>query len=218
MPHRENNFTIRELHPSFAAEISGLDFSQPIPDSTFEELLAAIAKVRVYDLILPSISISETNDSTFPLQYGVIRFPQTGLDDARHVAFAAKFGELDDITPHTKAGKKHRLDFPELFDVSNLLENGAIAPLDSHRSAMNKVRWINIYSGFPLGLSIPEQMMILYAKITSRATISSTWTVPSIRDEPAIVFFELTSFLPLVLEEPLSMRIRGQHSTTSQRI
>lgn len=145
MPHRENNFTIRELHPSFAAEISGLDFSQPIPDSTFEELLAAIAKVRVYDLTLPSISISDSNDSIFPLQYGVIRFPQTGLDDARHVAFAAKFGELDDITPHTKAGKKHRLDFPELFDVSNLLENGDIAPLDSHRSAMNKVRWINIY-------------------------------------------------------------------------
>lgn len=218
MPHRENSFTIRELHPSFAAEISGLDFSQPIPDSTFEELLAAIAKVRVYDLILPSISISETNDSIFPLQYGVIRFPQTGLDDARHVAFAAKFGELDDITPHTKAGKKHRLDFPELFDVSNLLENGDIAPLDSHRSAMNKVRWINIYSGFALGLSIPEQRMILYAKITSRATISSTWTVPSIREEPAIVFFELTSFLPLALEEPLSMRIREQPSTTSQRI
>lgn len=163
MPHRENSFTIRELHPSFAAEISGLDFSQPIPDSTFEELLAAIAKVRVYDLILPSISISETNDSTFPLQYGVIRFPQTGLDDARHVAFAAKFGELDDITPHTKAGKKHRLDFPELFDVSNLLENGDIAPLDSHRSAMNKVRWINTYLPTPplfwlQVFVIPEEM------------------------------------------------------------
>lgn len=65
MPHRESNFTIRELHPSFAAEISGLDFSQPIPDSTFEELLAAIAKVRVYDLTLPSISISDSNDSIF---------------------------------------------------------------------------------------------------------------------------------------------------------
>lgn len=163
MPHRENSFAIRELHPSFAAEISGLDFSQPIPDSTFEELLAAIAKVRVYDLILPPISISDSNDSIFPLQYGVIRFPQTGLDDARHVAFAAKFGELDDITPHTKAGKKHRLEFPELFDVSNLLENGDIAPLDSHRSAMNKVRWINIYLPTPplfwlQVFIIPEEM------------------------------------------------------------
>lgn len=110
------------------------------------------------------VTISETNDRIFlPLQYGVIRFPQTGLDDARHVAFAAKFGELDDITPHTKAGKKHRLDFPELFDVSNLLENGAIAPLDSHRSAMNKVRWINTYLPTPpffwlQVFTIPEEM------------------------------------------------------------
>lgn len=36
-------------------------------------------------------------------------------------------------------GKKHRLQFEELFDVSNLLEDGSIAPLDSHRAAMNKV-------------------------------------------------------------------------------
>ncbi|KAK4633570.1 Alpha-ketoglutarate-dependent 2,4-dichlorophenoxyacetate dioxygenase [Fulvia fulva] len=32
------------------------------------------------------------------LQYGVVRFPETGLNDAGHVAFAARFGELDDVT------------------------------------------------------------------------------------------------------------------------
>lgn len=37
---------IRELHPTFAAEIEGVDFSQPIPDEVFEEILAASAKVR----------------------------------------------------------------------------------------------------------------------------------------------------------------------------
>ncbi len=36
-------------------------------------------------------------------------------------------------------GKKHRLPFEELFDVSNLLDDGSVAPLDSHRAAMNKV-------------------------------------------------------------------------------
>lgn len=65
--------------------------------------------------------------------------PIVVLDDAGHVAFARKFGELDDVTPYTKLGKKHRLDFEELFDVSNLLEDGSVAPLDSHRAAMNKV-------------------------------------------------------------------------------
>ena len=67
-------------------------------------------------------------------------FRNTGLDDARHVAFAARFGELDDVSPYTKLGKKHRLEFEELFDVSNLLEDGSVAPLDSHRAAMNRVR------------------------------------------------------------------------------
>lgn len=72
-------------------------------------------------------------------QYGVLAFRNTGLDDAGHVAFSRRFGELDDVSPYTKAGKKHRLPFEELFDVSNLLEDGSVAPLDSHRAAMNKV-------------------------------------------------------------------------------
>lgn len=66
-------------------------------------------------------------------------FRQTGLDDASHVKFAALFGELDDVTPYTKLGKKHRLSTEQLFDVSNLTDEGTIAPLDSHRAAMNRV-------------------------------------------------------------------------------
>ncbi|KAF7186640.1 Alpha-ketoglutarate-dependent 2,4-dichlorophenoxyacetate dioxygenase [Pseudocercospora fuligena] len=115
MPHaQQSKLAITELHPSFAAEVRGIDFSKDIPDDTFAEILAAIAK------------------------YGVVKFPQTGLDDAGHVAFAARFGELDDVSPYNKLGKKHRLPFEELFDVSNLLEDGSIAPMDSHRAAMNR--------------------------------------------------------------------------------
>lgn len=44
------------------------------------------------------------------------------------------------MSPYNKLGKKHRLPFEELFDVSNLLEDGSIAPIDSHRAAMNRVR------------------------------------------------------------------------------
>ena len=36
---------IRELHPHFGAEISGIDFSEPLDDQTTIELLVAIAKV-----------------------------------------------------------------------------------------------------------------------------------------------------------------------------
>lgn len=43
-------FQVTELHPTIGAEISGLDFSQPIPDETFQDLLAAIAKVCIHFL------------------------------------------------------------------------------------------------------------------------------------------------------------------------
>lgn len=36
---------IKKLHPTFAAEIEGVDFSRPIPDDVFREILAASAKV-----------------------------------------------------------------------------------------------------------------------------------------------------------------------------
>lgn len=102
----------------------------------------------------------------------MIRFPQTGLDDAGHVAFAARFGELDDVSPYTKLGKKHRLAFEQLFDVSNLLDDGSIAPVDSHRTAMNKVYHVTSV------LSVPAHVSM------HRETIYSTLTAPSIRGEP----------------------------------
>jgi hypothetical protein len=37
---------VTELHPTFGAEIEGVDFSQPIPDEVFKEILAASAKAR----------------------------------------------------------------------------------------------------------------------------------------------------------------------------
>lgn len=111
MPHKEE-IAINQLHPTFAAEIpqGQIDFSRDISPDVFAEIYKAITT------------------------YGVVAFRNTGLDDRRHVAFARQFGELDDVSPYTAAGKKHRLDFEELFDVSNLLEDGSVAPLDSHRS------------------------------------------------------------------------------------
>ncbi|TKA44874.1 hypothetical protein B0A54_03164 [Friedmanniomyces endolithicus] len=114
MPHKEESqLEIVELHPTFAAEIRGTNFDN-LGSDVFDEIHAAITK------------------------YGVVKFPKTGLDDAGHVAFASRFGELDDVSPYTKHGKKHRLAFEQLFDVSNLLEDGSVASVKSHRAAMNK--------------------------------------------------------------------------------
>ncbi|KAJ5648722.1 alpha-ketoglutarate-dependent 2-4-dichlorophenoxyacetate dioxygenase [Penicillium lividum] len=89
--------TVTEIHPTFGAEISGVDFSRPVENEVFQEILSAISK-----------------------QYGVCVFRSTALDDARHVAFASQFGELDDVTPYISGGRAHRLSDVHLFDVSNI--------------------------------------------------------------------------------------------------
>ncbi|KAF2790808.1 Clavaminate synthase-like protein [Melanomma pulvis-pyrius CBS 109.77] len=102
--------TFKSLHPTFGAECDGVDFSQPVPPDTITNIRSALAK------------------------YGVLVFRQAQLDDARHIAFAAQLGELDDATPYMKAGRKNRLDpYVELFDVSNLDDDGNIVATDSLR-------------------------------------------------------------------------------------
>ncbi|KAJ5716979.1 alpha-ketoglutarate-dependent 2-4-dichlorophenoxyacetate dioxygenase [Penicillium malachiteum] len=109
-----NHLTITELHPTFGAEVSGVDFSRPVEDDIFQEILNAISK------------------------YGVCVFRKTGLDDAHHIQFAAQFGELDDVTPYISGGRAHRLSDERLFDVSNIDLDGMVFPLDNVRREWNK--------------------------------------------------------------------------------
>ena len=74
------------------------------------------------------------------IQYGVLVFRHAELDDAHHVAFAAQFGELDDIKPYIAMGRKNRLPFDELFDVSNLEDDGSLVKIGSRREHMGLVR------------------------------------------------------------------------------
>ncbi|KAJ5167663.1 alpha-ketoglutarate-dependent 2-4-dichlorophenoxyacetate dioxygenase [Penicillium canariense] len=109
-----SHLAIRELHPTFGAEISGIDFSRPVEGDVFQEVLTAISK------------------------YGVCVFRNTGLDDARHVAFAGQFGELDDVTPYIAGGRAHRLSDVRLFDVGNIELDGTVFALDNVRREWNK--------------------------------------------------------------------------------
>lgn len=45
MPHKEQ-LQITRLHPTFAAEVEGVDFSKPVPDDVFAEIQAALTKVN----------------------------------------------------------------------------------------------------------------------------------------------------------------------------
>jgi alpha-ketoglutarate-dependent 2,4-dichlorophenoxyacetate dioxygenase len=96
MPHA-TTIEVTQIGPTFAAELQGLDFSQPISDETLEELKQIIGK------------------------YGVVSVRKFGpKSDDELIAFGARFGELDSIRPHKKAGRKMRIPQEEIFDISNL--------------------------------------------------------------------------------------------------
>ncbi|RFU25347.1 hypothetical protein B7463_g10993, partial [Scytalidium lignicola] len=106
---------VKPLHPTFIAEVTGVDWTKPIDAESFRQIDEAIYK------------------------YGVLVFRDTGLDDKRQIAFSRLFGELDDMAPHVKLGRKLRLPDVEIFDVSNLNEDGeVVTESDRARLSLNK--------------------------------------------------------------------------------
>jgi alpha-ketoglutarate-dependent 2,4-dichlorophenoxyacetate dioxygenase len=98
---------IRQLHPLFAAEMSGLDVGKPIDAPTIAALHAAIDR------------------------YAVLVFPGQSLDDERQMAFARNFGELE--LPRSGAANVKRRLRPEIADISNLDEASRVRGRDDPR-------------------------------------------------------------------------------------
>jgi alpha-ketoglutarate-dependent 2,4-dichlorophenoxyacetate dioxygenase len=98
------------LHPLFAAKIMGLDLSMPIDQGV------AQAIERAMD------------------EHAVCVLPDQRLDDERQIAFSQLYGPLEVSPPvQGKSGiavLNARVKHREIFDVSNLDENGGI--LDDH--------------------------------------------------------------------------------------
>lgn len=105
--------TVKELHPSYGAEIAGADFVN-MSEEQFQEIRAAMAK------------------------YGVLAFRNTGMSDDQHVNFSKRIGELDNMKRYLSGGRKLRYDHYELFDAGNVDENGGPIAADSARSHYNK--------------------------------------------------------------------------------
>ncbi|KAI2626912.1 taurine catabolism dioxygenase [Hypomontagnella submonticulosa] len=106
--------TVHELHPTFAAEVSGIDF-QNVSEEQFSEIVAAMAK------------------------YGVCVFRDTGLSDEAHVKFSERFGELDNIRRYLLGGRKPRYELYELFDAGNIdAETNTVLDPSSPRAHSNR--------------------------------------------------------------------------------
>ncbi|PSK37360.1 hypothetical protein B9Z65_2102 [Elsinoe australis] len=111
----KHNLEVNPLHPTFACELRGVDWSKPIPPEVYAEIRAVVD------------------------QYGVVVCRRTNLNDEAHIAFSSYFGDLDDVRPYQKAGRVHRLAYPELFDAGNIdPATGQAAPLSAAQVIGNK--------------------------------------------------------------------------------
>jgi len=109
------DFAIKPLHPLFVAELRGLDLSRDIDLKTQQAIEHAMD------------------------EYAVCVLPEQKLDDERQIAFSQLYGPLENASA-VKAQRRAgvigtRVRHAEIFDVSNLDENGNIM-------AANDDRWV----------------------------------------------------------------------------
>jgi len=99
--------SVRQLHPLFAGEVSGVDTARPLDTTTVAALNDAIDR------------------------YAVLVFRGQTLDDESQMAFALNFGELE-IPRSGRASVRRRLR-AEIADISNLDENLQVRGRDDPR-------------------------------------------------------------------------------------
>jgi alpha-ketoglutarate-dependent 2,4-dichlorophenoxyacetate dioxygenase len=99
---------LRAVSPSFAAEVDGIDLSQPMDADTVRTIWDAIDR------------------------YAVLVFHLQRLTDTQLRDFAAAFGPLE-IGRGALQGGKRRLALPQIGDISNLDEENRIRARDDRR-------------------------------------------------------------------------------------
>jgi alpha-ketoglutarate-dependent 2,4-dichlorophenoxyacetate dioxygenase len=133
---------IRQLHPLFVGEVSGVDIRQPLDASAVAAIDAGMD------------------------HHGVLVFRGQPLDQDQQIAFARSFGSLDSgLTKITRA--KSRFNYGELLDISNVTETGEIAPPGHRRlaSALANQLW-HSDSSFQ---AVPGKYSMLSAVILPKA-------------------------------------------------
>ncbi len=99
---------VRQIHPLFVGEVSGIDLAQPFDAAAVRELWEAIDR------------------------HAVLVFHDQRLSDERLRDFAGKFGRLE-IGRSAAEGGKRRLALPEIGDISNLDEEGRLRGRDDRK-------------------------------------------------------------------------------------
>ncbi|QGA17439.1 hypothetical protein EYB26_005110 [Talaromyces marneffei] len=112
-PVQYGNLTVIPIleseNSAFGAEVSGVDWENPVPAETVAQLVALQDK------------------------YGVLIFRETGLDNARHIAFSQQLGESLEVNPFYYGRENDRLGEPLLFDVGNIELDRTLVKNESRR-------------------------------------------------------------------------------------
>lgn len=127
---------IRQIHPLFAAEVSGIDLGKPTDAETVTAIWEAIDR------------------------YAVLVFHGQQLDDGQLRDFAGNFGKLE-IGRAAAEARKRRLVLPEIGDISNLDEEGRLRRRDDRRrlDSLGNRLWHTDASYMP----VPVVLGMLYA-------------------------------------------------------
>jgi alpha-ketoglutarate-dependent 2,4-dichlorophenoxyacetate dioxygenase len=99
---------VRQIHPLFVGEATGIDLAQPISSAIVRDLWEAIDR------------------------YAVLVFHDQRLSDEQLRDFAGKFGRLE-IGRSAAEGGRRRLSLPEIGDISNLDEEGRLRARNDRR-------------------------------------------------------------------------------------
>ena len=100
------NFSVRQLHPLFVAEVNGVTLSPSLDDATIAALDEAINR------------------------YSVLVFHDQKLDDDALLAFGRRFGNIAAPRNHRV---ERRLQLGEIADISNLDAKGGVRERGDHR-------------------------------------------------------------------------------------
>src|SRR5258708_38348867 len=109
---------VTRLHPLFVAKIREVVLGRPIDETT-------------------QTAIEHAMDT-----YAVCVLPGQHLEDEELIAFSRLYGPLEvstDIGRKSRAGRNRRIVYREIFDISNLDENGGIRGEQDARPSLQQV-------------------------------------------------------------------------------
>ena len=132
--------SVKQLHPLFFAEISGIDVARPLTAADQKEIAEAIDR------------------------HAVVVFHSQKLDDAQQIAFARNFGPVHSSAQRARHhGIKHRLALDEIADISNLDGDNEVMEVDHRR----RLDWLanRLWHTDASFRAVPGALSMLYAHV-----------------------------------------------------